>query len=60
MAKKYKIKKVLGVKVAVKLEKDKNRPEYPKPSIGHQDLKKYDRKRAKEEERKLRRESNDY
>lgn len=46
MAKKYKIKKIAGIKQAVKIEKDSNRELFPRPTI-FRDKTKYDRKRMK-------------
>ncbi len=53
MAKKYKIVKVRGVKVAVALKKDHDRPQYPAPSEVHKSTRDYDRKKVKRETREL-------
>ena len=53
MAKKYKIVKVRGVKVAVALKKDHDRLQYPAPSEVHKSIRDYDRKKVKKETREL-------
>ena len=50
--KKYKIKKVNGVKVAVRLEKDHERSMIPPATRVHKSGKEYDRRRILKETRK--------
>ena len=53
MAKKFKVIKVNGVKVAVKLKKDAQRPAYPAPSEAHKSNRDYDRQKLKKETREI-------
>ena len=56
MAKKYKVMKIRGVRMAVELKKDQVRPLYPAPAIVHKSSRDYDRQKVKKETREILRE----
>lgn len=51
--KKYKIVKVNGTKVAIRIRKDHERPAYPRPVVTHRSESDYDRKSFRRETRNL-------
>ncbi|MBR2258829.1 MAG: hypothetical protein IJ899_16185 [Blautia sp.] len=53
MAKKYKIQKINGVKVTVRLKKEHDRPKMPPPTITHKNESDFSRKEVKRQTRKM-------